>query len=226
MVAVGLKDGTLPNKFVTQLGGINQVAVVTEGDLPVRTINQDRLSIDDAAVAECGIAHVSDCGPSDQRAEHALVENVADVAHRAGLLDATIAGHRDPRALLSSVLERVETKVGHVRGIWMSEDAEYPAFVLELVDRVGRVVVGCRRVERIHAARPPKYRLSPGRPRLFELHEGLVEHDLAIDGHPKLCPTGSANQTRWDTFLTSASEQLICVLLGDGHDDTRSRLPE
>ena len=42
-------------------------------------------------------------------------------------------GGRDARRLLPAVLERIETQIGHVRGLGMVPDPEQPALVVELV---------------------------------------------------------------------------------------------
>ena len=57
-VAAGLEDGTLPHQIFAQLGRIDEVPVVAEGDLAVRTVDEKRLCIDDLAVARRRVPHV------------------------------------------------------------------------------------------------------------------------------------------------------------------------
>ena len=44
-VAGGLEDGALAHQVVAQLPRVDQVAVVADGDLPVRAVDQDRLRV-------------------------------------------------------------------------------------------------------------------------------------------------------------------------------------
>ena len=58
---------------------------------------------------------------------------VGDVAHRAGEPHLLPIRGGDARALLSAMLESVETEVGHVGRFGMAEDAEDAALVFELI---------------------------------------------------------------------------------------------
>ena len=50
-VAVRLKNVALPDQIGTQLGRVDQIAVVTQGDLAMNAVNQYRLRVDDPAIA-------------------------------------------------------------------------------------------------------------------------------------------------------------------------------
>ena len=50
-VAVGLEDGTAADQRVAQLAGVHQVAVVRDGDLAVGAVDQDRLRVEELALA-------------------------------------------------------------------------------------------------------------------------------------------------------------------------------
>ena len=59
-IAVRLEDRSLLHQIVAQLAGVHDVAVVTERDLAVRAVDQDRLGVEQLALAGGGIAHVAD----------------------------------------------------------------------------------------------------------------------------------------------------------------------
>jgi hypothetical protein len=44
-VAAGLENRTLADELVLQLAGVDEIAVVADGDLSVRTVDQDRLRV-------------------------------------------------------------------------------------------------------------------------------------------------------------------------------------
>ena len=50
-VAAGLKDGALADQLVSQLAGVDQIAVVADGNLPVRALDQNGLRVGQAAFA-------------------------------------------------------------------------------------------------------------------------------------------------------------------------------
>src|SRR4051812_25887575 len=77
------------------------------------------------------------------------IEDVGDVAHLARDSYLLAVGRGNARALLSTVLQRVQTEIGHVRGLRVAEDAEHAALVLELVlESAGRDFEGV-----VHATR-------------------------------------------------------------------------
>ena len=128
-----LEDRPMPAELVFELAGVHEVAVVRDGDLPVRALNQNRLRVVDFAVSGGRIAHVSDGDGARQLFERLLGERVGDMAHR--LRDAHLRAVRcgNAGALLAAMLKRVEPEVGQVGGFGMAEDAEHAAFFLEFV---------------------------------------------------------------------------------------------
>ena len=77
-----LKDRTVPNQFGLQLARIDEVPVVADGDLPIGTIDQDRLGVVEPAVARGGIADVPDCEPARQPFQRLFREGIGHMAHR------------------------------------------------------------------------------------------------------------------------------------------------
>ena len=105
-------------------------------DLAVRAINQDRLRVQQPALPRRRVPHVPDGGRPGQARQRLAIERVGDVAHRPR--DAYLPAIRggDARALLSPMLQRVQTEVRHVGGLEVAEDAEDTALVLELIEHV------------------------------------------------------------------------------------------
>ena len=132
-VAAGLKNRAVAYELIAQLARVDEVAVVRDGDLPVRAIDQDRLGVLQPAFASCRVSRVTDRDVAGQRVQRALVERIGHVAHRARYPDQGAVGGRDAGALLTAMLQRVEAEVGEVRRLGMAEDPEDAALVLELV---------------------------------------------------------------------------------------------
>src|SRR5262249_59985637 len=60
-IAIGLEDGAFVLELASPLGGIGQVAVVTESDFSFVAVDDDGLSVEQAFIAGSGIARVTDC---------------------------------------------------------------------------------------------------------------------------------------------------------------------
>ena len=132
-VAARLEDGAPPDEVVAQLARVDEIAVVANRDLPMRTVDEDGLSVRELALAGRRVAHVADCRRSGQLGQRFAVEGIGDVAHRARHTHLLGVGRRNPRAFLSAVLQRVQPEIRHVGRLGMSEDAEDAALVFELV---------------------------------------------------------------------------------------------
>ena len=70
-------------RLVLEVGGVDQVAVVRDAELPVRALDEQRLRVLDLARAGGRVAHVADgdCSPVRPR-QRVLREDVGDHAHR------------------------------------------------------------------------------------------------------------------------------------------------
>ena len=125
----------MSNQLVLQLAGIHDVAVVSHGNLPVGAIDQDRLRVVCAAVARRGIADVPDGDMAGQLLERFFGECLVHVAHRFRQANLLAVGSGDAGALLTAMLQRIESEVREVRRLRMAEDAEDAAVVLKFVAR-------------------------------------------------------------------------------------------
>ena len=66
-VAGGLEDRPGADQLVTQLVGVDQVAVVGDRDLAVRAVDQERLGVLELALARGRVARVADGEMAGQR---------------------------------------------------------------------------------------------------------------------------------------------------------------
>src|SRR5689334_16061480 len=82
-VAARLKNRPGAHKAFLELARVDEVAVVTDGDLAVGAVDQNRLRIRQLALAGCRVAHVSNSQTARQMAEGLAVEDVGDVPHAA-----------------------------------------------------------------------------------------------------------------------------------------------
>src|SRR6185436_5580430 len=140
-VVAGLEDGAFADQRVTQLAGVDQVAVVPERQLAVRAVDDDRLGVGEPALAGRRVAHVAGGEVPGQPGERVAAERIVDVAHRARGADAGAVGGGNAGAFLAAMLERVEPQVGEVRGLCVPEDSEDPALVFELVEHAASVPI-------------------------------------------------------------------------------------
>ena len=129
----GLEDGALTDHLVFQLGRIDEVAVVADGNLAVGAVNHERAGVAEPAPARRRVPHVADGHRSDEAAERHFVERVVDVRHGARHVDLTAVRRGDTCALLPAVLQRVQAKVGHVGRFGVTEDAKDAALLMKLV---------------------------------------------------------------------------------------------
>src|SRR5215831_1725525 len=133
-VGARLKDRSLADERVLQFAGIHQIAVVADGHLSVRAVDQKRLRVRDAALSSRRVADMSDRQLPRECRQRRAAEDVGYVAHGASQSHGVAIGRGDAGALLPAMLKRIETEIGHVGRFGMTEDAEDAAFVLEFVE--------------------------------------------------------------------------------------------
>src|SRR5260370_22892116 len=81
-VAVGLEDRAAMFELAAPLGGVGEVAVVTEGDLALVAIDHDGLGVEQSFVAGGLVACVADCETARKLREDAGLKNLFNFAHR------------------------------------------------------------------------------------------------------------------------------------------------
>jgi hypothetical protein len=87
--------------------GVDEVAVVAEGDLAVRAVDAEGLGVLYAAGAGGGVAVVTDGDVAAEVTEVFFVEDLGDEAHAELGMEVVAVGCDDTGALLASVLERI-----------------------------------------------------------------------------------------------------------------------
>ena len=122
------------HQLVAKLAGVDEVAVVADGNLPVRAVDQERLRVLDACSrppsnTACG--RWPD-GPAALSSVCSLKASATWPIARDSRMRSPSAGG-DAGALLPAMLQRVEAEVGEVGGLGMPEDAENAALVFEFV---------------------------------------------------------------------------------------------
>ena len=155
MTSVSLLDWKIDpcaHELVAQLVGVDQIAVVADGDLTVRAIDQNRLRVGEPAFAGGRIADVSDGDVTWQLRRASARRRRPRRSPSPRHADLAAVGGGDARALLTAMLQRVQAEVGHVGGFGMTEDAEDAALVFELVQHAGSILT--RRHDIKEAAAP------------------------------------------------------------------------
>ena len=131
-VAAGLEDRSVADQLVAQLAGVDEVAVVADGDLAVGAVDEERLRVLELALAGGRVAGVPDRDVAGKRLERLLVERFGDLAHRARDAELLAVGGGDAGALLSAMLKRVEAEVGEIGRLGVPEDPEDAALVFNM----------------------------------------------------------------------------------------------
>ena len=149
-IDTGLKDRALADQLVAELAGVHQIAVVTNRDLAMGTVNQNRLRVRELAFAGGRVANVPDRDRSGQVRQLVVVESFRDVAHRPRDADLLQIGGGDPGTLLPAVLQRVQAEVGHVGRLGMAEDTEDAALLAELVKHHATLRMKYRSIADVH----------------------------------------------------------------------------
>ena len=114
--------------------GIDDIAVVGEGEGARLAGHLERLEILGAPDLGRGIADVADAGRAGERLEFLLSE---DLPHEAGVLVETdlsvVAERGDAAALLSAVLQDHQGLVGLERGALHAEASDHAALLVQLI---------------------------------------------------------------------------------------------
>jgi hypothetical protein len=156
-----------------QLLGVDEVAVVGEGDGALVTGAEGGLGVGPHRAAGGGVAGVPDRDVPLEGLEGGLVEDLGDQAHVLVDQDLGAVGGRDARGFLSAMLEGVEPVVGEFGDVLTGgEDTEDAAGVLGAL-LAGEQVMGESSVATCHPAMMPQRGASPtgrsaqraGRPR-------------------------------------------------------------
>src|SRR5882757_9953852 len=139
-VAISLENGALVLQFAAPVRGVGEIAVVPKRHFALVTVDHDRLRVQQSLVTCGGIARVADSEISGQVGQHRRGKDFFHFAHRAMQMQlAAIAGD-DSSRFLAAMLQRIQAKIGQLRGLFMSEHAEYPTFVVKMVVGVSELL--------------------------------------------------------------------------------------
>ena len=126
-----LENGALLFQFVAQHGGVHEVAVVPDGELPAGAVHHERLGIGQIARSSRGVAHMADGARAFQPLQIRRVEDLRNQTHGHVAIERRIRpiGRDDARALLPAMLEGKESVVGQDGGVGMSKNGKNAALV-------------------------------------------------------------------------------------------------
>src|SRR5262249_2145672 len=117
---------------------VDEVAVVRDRDLAVRAVDEDRLRVEELALARRRVPCVADGDVPGQRLERALVERLGDVPHGARDAHLLAVGARDAGAFLAAMLEGVQPEVREIGCFGVPEDAENATLVFVFIQMLAR----------------------------------------------------------------------------------------
>src|SRR5579864_1779217 len=132
-VAGGLKDGPFVFKVAAELESVGQVAVVRERKLALIAIGSERLGVHQRRVARGGIAGMANRCRAGQTRDHVRREQFLHQAHAPFDAQLHAFGGSDACGFLSTMLKGVKTKIGELGGLFIAENAEDAALVVEVV---------------------------------------------------------------------------------------------
>ena len=129
----GLEDRSPALQFLAELNGVDQIAVVRDGDLAARAVDGQRLGVAQVRRAGRRIAGVSHGHGTNETVQDLAVENLRDQAHALVRPELPAVATDDAGALLPAMLQSVETVVGQLRGIRVPVNAEDTTIVFWIV---------------------------------------------------------------------------------------------
>src|SRR6202171_5700919 len=132
-VARALEERAALFQITPQLLGIDQVAVVRDGDLTGGGARHHRLRVGEDGLPRRRVAGVADGRRAGQAGDGSLVEDVGDQAHGLVQVDGLAVPAGDAGRLLPAVLQRVDAEIAQVRRLGVGVDAENAALVVKLI---------------------------------------------------------------------------------------------
>ena len=148
-----LADRAAANELAPQRQAVGQIAVVGDGQAAGLELGEQRLHVAQDGLAGGRVADMADGGPAGQAVDRrAAGKVVADQAQAALGVEPLAVEGDDAGGLLAAVLQGVQAERGDRRGVGMTEDAEYAAFLVQAV-RV-EIDAGGRCVSAVTASAP------------------------------------------------------------------------
>src|SRR5204863_9023814 len=112
----GLKNRTSRFELVTQPGGVSQITVVRNSDLPAGTIDSEGLRVAQVRGASGGIARVANGHIPNHVMQNFSVKHLGYQAHPLMRVEKLSIVGDDAGALLAAMLQRIKSVVGEFGG--------------------------------------------------------------------------------------------------------------
>jgi hypothetical protein len=129
------EDRTALFQLVAHFLGVDQVAVMGDGDAAPGIVDGDRLAVLDIVAAGRGVAHVPDGAPARKTLEGILVlEHIGDEAESDMGPKPGAVGSGDAAPFLAAMLQCVKTEIGHIGRFGVAIDSENTAFFVEFIE--------------------------------------------------------------------------------------------
>ncbi len=128
-----LEDRAAILELVAKLSRVGQIAIMRDRNLPPGAIHGQRLGIAQMGRAGRGITSVADGHGAWQLVQEISFKNLRNQPHsfvRAELLPIAC---NNTGAFLASMLQRVETVVRQLSGVWMTKNAEHATIMLGII---------------------------------------------------------------------------------------------
>ena len=132
-IAGGLEDVTPALQVPPDGTGVYQISVVRQGHLALITTHLEGLGVLQVCITGGGVACVPDGQISGQGFEDLGGKDFVHVAHAPLAGQGLTIGNGDAGAFLPAMLQRVETVVGKLGSIRMSENAEHAAIMFGII---------------------------------------------------------------------------------------------
>ena len=132
-VAGGLEDRSGLLQLRANFEGVDDVAVVRQGDLALVALHHDGLRVQQRRVAGGGVARVTDGKRAGKASQDVGVEDVGDQAHRLVQLQLLAVGRGDARRFLPAMLQGVQAQVSELGRLRMAVDGHHATFFAKLV---------------------------------------------------------------------------------------------
>ena len=129
----GLEDRAARLELLAQIEGVDQVAVVRDGEAAVGELDHERLRVLQQRAAAGRVAIVADGGRAGEAAEDLVVEDVGDQSEAAVRQQQVAVGGDDARALLAAVLQGVQAEVGEIGGLGVPVHPHEGALLAEAI---------------------------------------------------------------------------------------------
>src|ERR1700722_9893449 len=142
-IAVSLKNGATMFQLAAPFRGVGQVAVVAQRDFALVAIDHDGLRVEQCFVARGRISSMTDRGSPWKSCQHRGLKNLFHLAHGAVKMQFVAIARNYPGRFLAAVLQSIQTEIREVGGFRMAKDAEYSAFIVEMIVSVGELRIHC-----------------------------------------------------------------------------------